>query len=723
MKLASALVALCLPSFAIAQGAVPPPAPVRPVTETYHGDAVVDPYRWLEDHESPEAREWARAQDAWARKALSALPAREHYLKRLAELEAIKVEELSYYGSLAPVLQKDGRIFLAKRRSGEPQPRLYVRSGAAGPERPLFDPAAGRAAGAPPRSLAWFVPSPTGKHVAIGVAEGGSERSDLFVLEVATGKVVDGPIPRTDYAQPSWTPDGKGFFYTQFAAGKKEADRYLDAQSRYRRLGSGTEADPVVFGNALPASKHIDPLHVPYVFADPDGKLLYGMVNRGTERAYALYTATMADFRAGKLAWTPLFGFDTGFEVPEPDQFPPLARRNGELLLLTRKGNPDGNIVALDPLQPNRARVVYKAKDAPITYFTQAKDGMYLRLQDGPVGRVVRLDPRTGAVTPIALPLEGRADFAQHAPGADGLLVLAGSYTTPSQWQLVAKGARRAQPLPLNESSALLAVANLASEVAFVTSHDGVKVPMSILYPKSGFKKDGTARAYVNAYAGYGLVDTPYFSRNFVALAERGFVVAICHARGSGAYGERWHKAGFKATKPNTWKDMIACAEHLAKDGWASPKRLSGTGGSAGGIAIGRAITEKPEVFAAAVIRVGALDTLRFETTANGKTNTVELGSVANAAEYPGLKAMSTYHAITDGTKYPAVLLTHGFNDPRVPVWASTKAGARFQAATTSGKPVYLRIDMDAGHGVGSSTSQRNAENADVFAFLEASLP
>lgn len=723
MKSFLALVAAMSTAAALAQDPAPPKAPVRPVTDIYHGEAVVDPYRWLEAHDTPEAKDWLRAQDAWARKALSAQPAREHYLKRLAELEAIKVEEVSSYGPIAPVLQKDGRIFLAKRKSGESQAKLYVRSGRAGPEKLLFDPAAGRAADAPPRALAWFTPSPTGRHIAIGVAEGGSERADLFVLDAATGQVVDGPIARGDFATPSWTPDGKAFFYTQLAAGKSEADRYADSQAKFHRLGTPPENDAVVFGNAFAGTKQIDRLHFPYVFADPDGKLLYGFVTRGTERVYALYTASIADFRAGRLSWTPLFGFDTGFEVPEPDQFPPLARRNGELLLLTRKGNPDGNVVALDPLKPNRARVVYQAKDKPITYFTQARDGMYLRLQDGPVGRVVRLDPRTGSVTPIAFPIEGRADFAQHAPDADGLLVVTGGWTAPSQWQLVAKGANRSQALPLADTNALLAVANLASEVAFVTSHDGVKVPMSIVYPRNGFKKDGTARAYVTAYAGYGLVDSPYFSRNWVALAERGFVVAVCHARGSGAYGERWHKAGFKATKSNTWKDMIACAEHLGKNGWASPQRIAGTGGSAGGIAIGRAVTERPDGFNAAVIRVGVLDTLRFETTANGKTNTVEFGSVENASEYPGLKAMSTFHAITDGARYPALLFTHGFNDPRVPVWATSKAGARFQAASASGKPVYLRVDMDAGHGIGSSTKQRNAETADIYAFLEASLP
>lgn len=731
MRTAFLLAALAAATATAAAQDKPAPAPIRPVTDTYHGEAVADPYRWLEDYQSSEARAWVAAQDAWTRKQLSTLPAREHYAKRLAELEAIPSESVTPWGPTVPRLMKDRSLFYAKRKPGEAQAKLYVRANvdaAAGAkasgraaERMLYDPAAGRDPKAPPRALAWFSPSPDGRHVAIGVAEGGSERSDLWVLQTATGKVVDGPISRTDAAAPSWTPDGKGFFYNRLAAGKSESDRYADSQARWHALGS-TGEDPIVFGNAYPSSKQIDKLHWPNVFVDPAGELLYGYVTRGTERPYALYVATMKEFRAGKIDWKPVFGFDAGYEVPQPDEFPPLALREGKLPLFTRKGNPDGSVVLLDPRKPTEApKLLYAAKDRPITYYALQKDGFYVREQDGPVGRVKRIDERTGTVTAIALPVEGSATFAQSNPEAEGLVLLSGGWTAPHEWQYVRKGAARSEALPLVDTKALRAIAILDAEVVLVDGHDGVKVPMSIVFRK-GHRKDGTAPALVSAYAGYGLVDEPFFSRNFVALAERGFVLAVCHARGSGAYGERWHKAGYKATKPNTWKDMISCAEHLGKHGYASPKRIAGTGGSAGGITIGRAVTERPEVFAAAVIRVGALDQLRFETTANGKTNIPEFGTVALPEEYRALKAMSTYHAIADGARYPAILLTHGFNDPRVPVWMTTKGGARFQAATASGKPVLLRVDMDAGHGVGSSTQQRQLESADIYAFLEEHL-
>ena len=199
---------------------------------------------------------------------------------------------------------------------------------------------------------------------------------------------------------------------------------------------------------------------------------------------------------------------------------------------------------------------------------------------------------------------------------------------------------------------------------------------------------------------------------------EQGGVLAFANVRGSGVYGNDWYQAGFKATKSNTWKDGVACAQYLIKLGYATPKTLAVTGGSAGGIFVGRSITSAPELFAAAIFNVGMMDTIRSEESANGITNISEFGSVKNAAEFPALLEMSTYHNIKDGVAYPAVLLVHGMNDPRVDVWESGKAAARLQAASTSGKPVLLRLDLQAGHGMGSTATQRYAMAADIYSFL-----
>jgi prolyl oligopeptidase len=250
-----------------------------------------------------------------------------------------------------------------------------------------------------------------------------------------------------------------------------------------------------------------------------------------------------------------------------------------------------------------------------------------------------------------------------------------------------------------------------------VPSHDGVKVPMVILHRK-GLLLNGANPTLLVGYGAYGFSFDAGFNPREFAWMERGGVLALANVRGSGAYGEAWHRAGFKATKPNTWKDGVASARYLINMGYTSPTRLGIWGTSAGGIFVGRAVTEAPELFAAAIFDVGMMDTVRSEESANGITNISEFGTVKDPAEFAALLEMSTYHHVTPGTAYPAVLFIHGLNDPRVDVWHSAKTAARLQVATTSGKPILLRLDAQAGHGMGSTAGQRNSKEADIYSFL-----
>jgi prolyl oligopeptidase len=222
----------------------------------------------------------------------------------------------------------------------------------------------------------------------------------------------------------------------------------------------------------------------------------------------------------------------------------------------------------------------------------------------------------------------------------------------------------------------------------------------------------------INGYGAYGIIKYVYFSPLRIAWLERGGVLAIAHVRGGGEYGKAWHLAGQKTTKPNTWKDFIACAEYLIEKGYTSHDFIAGQGGSAGGITIGRAITERPDLFKAAIINVGDLDAIRAETTTNGVPNIPEFGTVKKEDEFKGLLAMSSYHHVQDGVKYPAVLLTVGMNDPRVDPWNSAKMAARLQAATASNNPILLRVEYSAGHGIGSTRMQHLEQLADEWAFL-----
>ena len=338
-------------------------------------------------------------------------------------------------------------------------------------------------------------------------------------------------------------------------------------------------------------------------------------------------------------------------------------------------------------------------------------------MRDGTAIGLRRYAPGDRAGRAIALPVAGAAARVHEDPAHayDDLLYTLTSWTQPPR--IMRLRGDRSVDAGLRASERLPRLPEIEVVQLKVPSHDGVLVPMTVLHRK-GLKRDGSNPTLLYAYGSYGHSETAGFNPSGMAWLEQGGVTAIVNVRGSGVYGEPWRLAGFKTTKPNTWKDGIACAQYLIAQGYASPQTMGVLGGSAGGIFAGRVVTEAPQLFAAGVFAVGVMDAVRAEESANGVTNVSEFGSYKNAKEFPALLQMSTYHQIQDGTPYPAVMAVHGLNDPRVDVWHSAKAVARLQAASSSGKPVLLRLDAQAGHGVGSTATQRYALSADIYSFL-----
>jgi prolyl oligopeptidase len=353
-----------------------------------------------------------------------------------------------------------------------------------------------------------------------------------------------------------------------------------------------------------------------------------------------------------------------------------------------------------------------------ITTIRAARDALYVARRDGVTHSLWRLPHSADAkATRVALPFEGSLTITGASPRADGIVMSLAAWTRPAKPHVFDPASGVVTPLPFAAEGSLDA-ANViqAREVRF-KSHDGVEVPMSILARKD-VKLDGSNPTIVFGYGAYGSTEDPAFNARVYAWVERGGVYALAHVRGGGAFGEEWHLAGRKATKPNTWKDGIAAAEWLIANNYTRKERLGIYGGSAGGIFVGRAITERPDLFAAAVPAVGVLDTPRAEMSANGVANIPEFGTVKDEREFRALLAMSTYHATRDGTPYPGVLLVHGVNDIRVDVWQSLKGGSRFASATTSGRPVLMRLEYDSGHGQGSTRAQLESRAADIWSFM-----
>jgi len=371
-----------------------------------------------------------------------------------------------------------------------------------------------------------------------------------------------------------------------------------------------------------------------------------------------------------------------------------------------------------------KAEEIVPASERVITNIAVARDALFIEARDGNVKRLFRRGHGAAStVTEVSLPVAGSFelnDSESGASGADprlpGVVVDLQSWTRARQVYLVGADGR-VRNTGLQPQGPYDAPADVVATEVKVKSHDGAMVPLSILH-KKGVTLDGRNPMLLYGYASYGITEEPFFSVTRRAWLDAGGVFAVANPRGSSVYGQDWYKAGYQATKPNTWKDFIACAEWLVAQKWTTPDRLGILGGSAGGILVGRAMTERPDLFAVVVPAVGALDMIRAEVTPNGVPNIPEFGTRTTEPGFRALLAMSTYHQIRDGTKYPAVMFMHGVNDPRVEVWHSTKTAARLMAATTSGKPVLLRLDYDAGHGIGSTKQQQMRERADIFAFM-----
>ena len=363
------------------------------------------------------------------------------------------------------------------------------------------------------------------------------------------------------------------------------------------------------------------------------------------------------------------------------------------------------------------AAVVLPQGKAVIKGVAGAQDALYVRQLDGGISRLVRVPYSGGAPEEIALPFLGDVQLYGADPRVPGVFVMMTSWVRapriyrydPDTKQLTDTGL---QPLGKYDDPD-----NVISEELKVPGYDGTMIPLSVIRRKD-LALNGSNPTLMMGYGAYGITMDPGFNPRLLAWLELGGIYAVAHVRGGGEYGEEWYRAGHKLTKPNTWRDFIACGEYLVKQKYTSPSKLAGIGGSAGGILVGRAITERPDLFAAAISAVGVSDTLRVELSENGPTNIPEFGSVKTQEGFEDLYAMSSYAHVRDGTAYPAVLLTTGMNDPRVTPWETAKMTARLQAATSSGKPVLMRVDYEAGHGIGNTKEQREREAADQWSFL-----
>lgn len=679
----------------------------RPVVEATHGDSITDPYRWLEDSESAETKSWTEAQNARTRTYLDDGELRTKLKGRLDELLSIGfVSSPVLRTGTAGKMKQPRRYFHVRREGKQDQPIVYVREGIGGKDRVLLDPTTfGKDKTS---ALDWWYVSPDGALVAYGASVSGNEQSTLFIRDVASGEDLADELPRTRMSSVAWFPDNSGFFYTREpepGTVPKEEEHYHRKVYQHR-IGRHWKHDPLVFPLADDARwKMTD---IPAVLLSPSGRFLAVRVSHGWAKSSVL----LKDLSSKEGFVTMVTGVDALFD--------PMFHRVGKddvLYLRSNEGAPNYKIYRIDPKKPARdawKEVIAEGKD-PIRDFDAVGDALFVSYLRRASSRLERRTLDGKVVSEIALGGIATASVPHGDLDGDEAMFEVQSYAMPPSIQRIdlKKGATSVFAkidAPIDPSS-------IAIDQIEAKSKDGTVITAFVVHKKDA-PRDGTAPGILYGYGGFNISQTPSFNRTVYAFLERGGVYCVANLRGGAEYGETWHRAGMLEKKQNVFDDAIAVAEKLVADRWVAPKRLAALGGSNGGLLVGALVTQRPDLFRAAVSAVPLLDMLRYHHFLIAKLWIPEYGSAEDKAAYQWLKAYSPYHHVTDGTAYPAVLFLTAESDSRVDPMHARKMAARMQEATSSKNPILVRIETKAGHGAGKPRHKQLDELADQYTFF-----
>lgn len=677
-----------------------PPYPVSKTVahvDDYHGTAVADPYRWLETDDA-EAQAWVEAQRQYAENYLATLPTRDDYKKRLTEL-------WNYERYSAPS-EHGGRYFYSYNNGLQNQSVLYVQDNASAPARVLLDPNTLSTDGT--IALSGMAISKDGKKLAYGVSKSGSDWQEWFVRDVDSGKDLSDNIKWVKFSGAEWTPDGKGFFYARYdepKAGTELSGQNYFQKLYYHQLGTDQSQDVLVYHR--PDEKE-------WGFGatvSDDGAWLIIPVWQGTDpRNRVFYKSLTGKDQTVK----PLI------EIVEAD-YSFLGNDGSVFYFKTDFNAPRARIIAIDVTKPAKANwkeIVPQSSNPLQTAFIAGNRFVLGYLKDAVSHVEVR--SLTGALEfTMQVPDLGTVGGYSGKRESNELFYSVTSYVRPTTIYKFDMASKQADVF--REPKVAFNAAEFESKQVFYTSKDGTRVPMILSY-KKGLKLNGKNPTILYGYGGFNISLTPSFSAANIAWLERGGIYAVANLRGGSEYGEDWHQAGMKHNKQNVFDDFIAAAEFLIKEQYTSTPHLGIHGGSNGGLLVGAAMTQRPDLFGAAVPAVGVMDMLRFQKFTIGWAWVSDYGSSDNKEDFPVLHAYSPLHNLRAGTHYPATMVMTADHDDRVVPYHSFKYAAALQAANAGPEPMLIRIEHKAGHGAGKPISKLIEDKADFFAFLEKHL-
>jgi prolyl oligopeptidase len=673
-------------------------------SSTYFGTVYKDPYRWLENFKDPTVVDWFKAQANLTNAQLNKLNGRDELIaewKMLDKLQPAIISSSVYEG---------GKVFYRKRMPGEKVGKLYYREGLNGTEVLLFDPTTyitGKTL-----TIESILPSFDGHKIAISYSEQGAEVSHIKIMDVATRKFLKEDLYPTS-GTFSWTYDNRSILYSWIkSADNADPLSRLNSKTKLHTLNQDSKTDQDFFSNGSYPELKIDPSVYPAAFVSDDSKEYVFSGLFSVQPEYVVYYAPVSSFYSGKIKWKVLAS-------AEDKLVRGLETIGDRVFAISYDGAPNYKLVEtnMKNVDWKHAKVIAaEKKDQTLEAITHTKDYVIISYNDGINSHVYKYSLLNGQTTALQLPFDGTMGVTCLDNKTNNITVGITSWNRPYTEYEVDASTGAVKPGLFNKAPVYpAAYRELQVKEVEVKGHDGVMIPLSIIYRK-GTKLDGNNVCLMDSYGAYGISASPYFSTRENSLAVKGVVIAIPHVRGGSEKGDSWYKAGFKTTKPNTWKDFNSCAEYLIAQGYTKASKLAGTGTSAGGILISRAITERPDLYAAAICNVGCANSMRLEFTSNGPVNVPEFGTVKDSIECRALYEMDGVAHVVPGTKYPAVIGIGGWNDPRVIAWETGKFIAALQNATSSGKPVFMKVNYDNGH----FTEDKNvtfANFADQYAF------
>jgi prolyl oligopeptidase len=674
----------------------PPQTKRGDVVDDYHGTKVSDPYRWLEETESSETQGWIKAQNKYTADFLKRVPGRDRIQKRLTQLWD--------YAKFGMPSKEGGKYFYTKNDGLQNQAVLYVADSLDAEPRVLLDPNKLSKDGTV--ALAGTAVSHDAKYLAYSTQSGGSDWQTWHVREVATGKDLTDKIEWAKFSGASWSKDGRGFYYSRYDAPKsnealKQANYFHKIY--YHALGTPQDKDVLVYDRPDQKDWNLN------AGVTDDGKYLIIYANRGTDRKNRIFYKDLTDPNAKVL---PVFDqADARYSV--------LGNDGATFYVQTDKDAPRGKVISLNIAKPSEwTELIPQAAETLQSTDVTGRHLLATYLKDAKT--LVKVYDLSGKwVRDVDLPGIGTAGgFGGKLDDAETFYSFV-SFTAPPA--IYRYDVNSGKSTLFRRAEVAFNPDDYETKQIFYASKDGTQVPMFLTY-KKGLKLDGTNPTYLYGYGGFNSAMTPFFSVGMQVWMEMGGVLAVASIRGGGEYGKEWYEAGTKLKKQNVFDDFIAGAEWLIANKYTSSPKLAIAGGSNGGLLVGACITQRPDLFGAALPAVGVLDMLRFHKFTIGWAWTSDYGSPDNADEFKALYAYSPYHRVQSGTSYPATLITTGDHDDRVFPAHSFKFAAALQNAQAGTAPVLIRVETRAGHGAGKPTTKQIEEVTDRWAFLSRVL-